>query len=83
MSRRPAIPEPITIAKWWKNRAHDEIRLQLSTYENINILNLRTWHTDKIDGITRPGKGFACSVNTFPSLPKYLPRQRSAPANSA
>ena len=68
MSVRPSLPEPITIAKWWKNRAHDEIRLELSTYEGTNILNLRTWHTSKADGVTRPGKGFACSVKHLPKL---------------
>ena len=65
---RPMLSEPLTIAKWWKNRAHDEIRLELSTYEGTNILNLRTWHTSKADGITRPGKGFACSVKHLPKL---------------
>jgi hypothetical protein len=68
MSPRPTLSDPIMIAKWWKNRAHDEIRLELSTYEGINILNLRTWHTNKSDGITRPGKGFACSVKHLPKL---------------
>lgn len=67
MSPRPTLSEPVMIAKWWKNRAHDEIRLELSTYEGVNIVNLRTWHT-KGDGITRPGKGFACSVKHLPKL---------------
>jgi hypothetical protein len=68
MPARVTLAEPITVAKWWKNRAHDEIRLELSTYEGTNILNLRTWHTSKSDGITRPGKGFACSVKHLPKL---------------
>ena len=67
-SRHPTIAVPIVVSKWWKNRAHDEIRLELSTHEGTNILSLRTWHTSKTDGITRPGKGFACSIKHLPKL---------------
>jgi hypothetical protein len=74
MNPRPTLTEPIIVARWWKNRAHDEIRLELSTYEGTNILSLRTWHTDKSDGITRPGKGFACSVKHLPKLAEVFAR---------
>jgi hypothetical protein len=66
--QRPTLAEPITIAQWFKNRGGEIVRLELSTYQGANILNLRTWHTDKNDGITRPGKGFACSVKHLPKL---------------
>jgi hypothetical protein len=66
--RRPTLEEPITIEQWWKNRGGEVVRLELSTFEGQNILNLRTWRTDKTDGITRPGKGFACSVKHLPKL---------------
>jgi hypothetical protein len=68
MTERPTLAEPIIVARWWKNRAHDEARLELLTLEGTNILSLRTWHTNKTDGITRPGKGFACSVKHLPKL---------------
>jgi hypothetical protein len=67
-ARRPTLDEPITIEKWWKNRSGEIVRLDLSTYQGVNILNLRTWHTDKADGISRPGKGFTCSVKHLPKL---------------
>jgi hypothetical protein len=68
MTERPTLTQPIIIDRWWKNRAHDEARLELLTLEGTNILSLRTWHTSKTDGITRPGKGFACSVKHLPKL---------------
>jgi hypothetical protein len=68
--RRPTLAKPITIAQWFKNRGGDIVRLELSTYKDGNILSLRTWHTDKTDGITRPGKGFACGIKHLPRLVK-------------
>jgi hypothetical protein len=71
-ARRPILDEPITIEQWWKNRGGEVVRLELSTYEGHNILNLRTWRNDKTDGIMRPGKGFACSVKHLPKLAKVF-----------
>jgi hypothetical protein len=76
MTERPTLAEAIEIAKWAKNRARDEIRLELSTYEGTNILNLRTWHVDRGDGISRPGKGFACSVKHLPKLAEVFAKAR-------
>jgi hypothetical protein len=67
-ARRPTLPEPITIEQWWKNRGGEVVRLELSTYQGHNILNLRTWRADKGDGIMRPGKGFACSTKHLRKL---------------
>jgi hypothetical protein len=66
-ARRPTLPEPITIEQWWKNRGGEVVRLELSTYEGRNILNLRTWRADR-GGIMRPGMGFACSTKHLPKL---------------
>jgi hypothetical protein len=67
-ARRPTLPEPITIEQWWKNRGGEVVRLELSTYQGQNILNLRTWRANKGDGIMRPGMGFACSTKHLPKL---------------
>lgn len=67
-ARKPTLEEPLTIEQWFKNRGGEVVRLELSTFEGHNILNLRTWHTSKTDGIMRPGKGFACGVKHLPKL---------------
>jgi hypothetical protein len=64
---RPVLDEPVIISRWWKNRGGEEIRLELSTFEGHNIVNLRTWFT-AADGTMRPGKGFACSARHLARL---------------
>jgi hypothetical protein len=60
------LSEPITIAEWWKNRRGEWIRVRLSTYDDRNLINLRTWYT--ADGKLQPGKGFASEVRHLPRL---------------
>jgi transcriptional coactivator p15 (PC4) len=67
MTRSPSpLPEPVTIAEWWKNRRGESIRLVLNAYEGCNIFDLRTWYT--ADGKLKPGKGFAAEVRHLPRL---------------
>jgi len=63
----PRLDEPVIVAKWWKNRSGDAIYVRLSTYEDHNLIDIRTWSTGT-DGISRPGKGFAASVKHLPQL---------------
>ena len=67
MSGRPTLTEPITIAEWWKNRRGKSIRVRLSTYEEHNLVDVRSWYTGG-DGKLKPGKGLACSVRHLPKL---------------
>jgi len=63
----PTLDEPIIVAKWWKNRSSQAVYVRLSTYEGQNLVDVRTWFTDA-QGISQPGKGFACSVKHLPQL---------------
>jgi hypothetical protein len=48
MSQRPTLPEPIEIAKFWKNRRRNiAIVVSLSAYEGVNIVNVREYFTDQ------------------------------------
>jgi hypothetical protein len=64
------LPEPLTIAEWWKNRSGQSIRVSLSTYAGRNLIDLRTWYT--ADGRLQPGKGFAADVRHLPRLAAAL-----------
>jgi Transcriptional Coactivator p15 (PC4) len=66
-ARDVTLDEPVVIARWWKNRGGEEIRVRLSTYKNYNLIDCRTWFTAD-DGTMRPGKGFACTVKHLPKL---------------
>lgn len=67
-NKASALPEPLTIGQWWKNRRGESIRLTLDSFESRSIINLRTWFTDATDGQLKPGKGFAAEVKHLPRL---------------
>jgi hypothetical protein len=68
MTARVTLPEPVEIAKFWKNRRHDAIVVSLSTYEGRNLIDVRQHFSDK-DGKLKPtGKGVAMVVLRLPEL---------------
>ena len=71
--KRPALPEPIEIAKFWKNRRRIEsLRVSLSEYEGCALINVRIYATGT-DGIDRPTtKGVAMSIRKLPELARTL-----------
>jgi hypothetical protein len=80
-ARRKASPltEAIVIDKWWRNRGGEAIYVRLAPYEGQTLIDIRTWFTDK-EGISRPGKGFACRAKHLrqlvDALTKALARAR-------
>jgi hypothetical protein len=74
------LAEPVIVAQWWKNRAGETVRVQLSAFESQNLIDIRTWRADR-DGITRPvpGKGIACTLKHATRLASALmPAARKA-----
>jgi Transcriptional Coactivator p15 (PC4) len=69
----PTLPEPISIARFWKSRDHAEhVRVDLSEYKGHPLINVRIWQTGT-DGIDRPTtKGIAMSVRKLPELASAL-----------
>ncbi|MGY4358642.1 hypothetical protein ACVWZR_007766 [Bradyrhizobium sp. i1.3.1] len=67
------LPEPIVIAKFWKNRARNEsLRVSLSEYEGHCLINVRIYSTGT-DGIDRPTpKGVAMGIGKLPELAKAI-----------
>jgi hypothetical protein len=65
--QRTTLREPVDVDQWWKNRRGDVIRVRLSTFEDRNLVDLRTWFT-AADGTLAPGKGFNCTVKNLPRL---------------
>jgi transcriptional coactivator p15 (PC4) len=68
---RVTIPEPIEIAKFWKNRRHDAIVVSLSTYEGRNIVDVRM-HAMKDGRLLPTTKGVAMVVLRLPDLAKAI-----------
>lgn len=73
MNARPALPEPVEIAKFWKNlRRAESVHVTLSEYEGHVLINVRIYCTGA-DGIDRPTpKGIAMAVGKLPTLAKAL-----------
>ena len=71
MTVRPTLPEPVEIAKFWKNRRHDAVVVSLSTYEGRNIVDVRT-HTMNQGRLVPTTKGVAIVVLRLPELAKAI-----------
>jgi hypothetical protein len=73
MTEAPAkaspLAEPVTIAKFWKNRRRNEsLHISLSEYEGQALINVRVYTTGA-DGIDRPTtKGVAMGIRKLPEL---------------
>jgi hypothetical protein len=67
------LAEPITVAKWWKNRRRNEsVHVTLSEYEGRAIVSVRVYSTGT-DGIDRPSpKGISMAVDKLPTLAQAL-----------
>ena len=72
-ARKPTLDEPVVISRFFKNRRHDQIVTTLETYEGHNLLNVRTWYTDKKTGVDRPtAKGITMPVRRLPDFLKAV-----------
>jgi Transcriptional Coactivator p15 (PC4) len=71
MSARVTLPEPVEIAKFWKNRRHDAIVVSLSTYEGKNIVDVRM-HAMKEGRLLPTPKGVAMVILRLPELQKAI-----------
>jgi hypothetical protein len=68
MTARVSLPEPVEIARFWKNRRHDAIVVSLSTYEGRNLVDVRQ-HFMNSEGKLQPSpKGVAMVVLRLPEL---------------
>lgn len=58
---------PIIVSEFWKNRAHQSIRLTLTSWRDRNIVDVRIW--EMVNGKLRPTlKGIAADLKHLPRL---------------
>jgi hypothetical protein len=67
----PTLAEPVTVARFWKNRAHDAIVVELSTFEDRNVLDVRTNVMSRGRLVPTP-KGISIAVLRLPDLHKAI-----------
>jgi hypothetical protein len=68
---RVTLPEPVEVAKFWKNRKHDAVVVSLSTYEGKNLVDVRM-HAMKDGRLLPTPKGVAMVVLRLPELQKAV-----------
>lgn len=71
MTRRPTLPEPVTVDRFWRNRKHEAIVTTLKTYEGRNICDIRL-HVMLAGHLIPTGKGVAVVIPRLPDLAKAL-----------
>jgi hypothetical protein len=68
---RPTLSEPLTVARFWKNRAHDAVVVELSTFEGRNVLDVRLNVMSRGRLVPTP-KGISLAVLRLPDLAKAI-----------
>ena len=76
----PAIPVPIKIAEFWKNQRGFSVRVELTTYEGQDLVDVRSYAT-AADGTMQPTrKGISLSIRKLPELLAALVKARDKAA---
>jgi len=77
--RRAALTEQVIVDSFWKNRSGQAVRVTLSTFETVNLFDVREFFTNK-DGVLCPSKkGIACNILRLPEMIAALQKaQRKA-----
>ena len=70
---RPMLDKPVTVARFWKNRTHDAIVVELSTYEGRNVVDVRTNVMNHGRLVPTP-KGISLAVLRLPDRAKAINR---------
>jgi hypothetical protein len=69
---RVTLPEPVEVAKFWKNRRKDAVVVSLSTFEGRNLVDVRQ-HFMNSEGKLKPTqKGVAMVILRLPDLAKAV-----------
>jgi hypothetical protein len=69
---RVTLPEPVEVAKFWKNRRHDAVVVSLSTYEGRNLVDVRMHAMNKEGRLVPTPKGLAVVIRRLPDLAKSV-----------
>jgi hypothetical protein len=70
---RPTLSEPETVSRFWKNRQHDAIVVELATFEGRNLVDVRTNVMSRGRLVPTP-KGISIAVLRLPELAMAINR---------
>ena len=73
MTAKTTLTEPIKVGEEWKNRRRNEtVRITLSTFEGVNICDIRQFFTDAEGKMRATKKGVAFNVRLLPTIAAAL-----------
>jgi Transcriptional Coactivator p15 (PC4) len=68
MKMRSSLSEPVIIAQWWRNRAGEALRVQLTNYAGRDCVDIRCWYV-AADGVRKSSsQGITCGVKHLPKF---------------
>jgi hypothetical protein len=70
-ARRPRLPKPVTVERLWVNRAHDALVVTLSTFNDVNLIDIRK-HAMTAGRLTPTKKGLAIKITRLRDLSKAI-----------
>jgi hypothetical protein len=71
MTARVTLPEPVIVSRFWKNRHHDAIVVELATYEGRNVCDVRM-HAMHEGRLLPTKKGISVVVLRLPDLHRAI-----------
>jgi hypothetical protein len=71
MPKRPRLDEAVIVSSEWINRQHDALVVSLSTFNDINIVDVRK-HSMSHGKLVPTPKGIAMKVTRLPDLLKAV-----------
>jgi len=66
--RRPALAEPIEVAKFWRNRRGEAVIVSLREYEGRALIDCRVHFTNKEGRLQPSSKGLSLVAARLPDL---------------
>jgi hypothetical protein len=72
MSARPTLPEPVEIAKFWRNRRGEAVIVCLREYEGRPLIDCRVHFTNKEGKLQPTSKGLSLVLARLPDLAKAI-----------
>jgi hypothetical protein len=72
MSARVTLPEPVEIAKFWRNRRGEAVIVSLREYEGRVLIDCRVNFTNKEGKFQPTNKGLSLVVLRLPELAKAI-----------
>jgi Transcriptional Coactivator p15 (PC4) len=71
-ARKPTLDEPVVVSQEWINRRHDALTVSLTTYNGVNLVDLRKFAMNREGRLVPTRKGISIRVTRLPDILKAV-----------